>query len=261
MGSCYAKKAVDFARAQVGNECGKTNQYSEQLDQVHYFNTLKNGVADSCSIFVNACIFNACIEPSAEEDPESAKYTSQYMMYEPENGTNAAAGCTQAAGYFKAHDAFYTDTQDFERGDQVFFKRSDGALYHTGIIVDWDDDGIDVVEGNTNGGMVALKHYSYGDPKLAGVGRPRYDGWELETEPVHDEPEKPVEPDVPAEPEPTAAKYTVCVNSFLNVRSGAGKEYPSIWKLYNGDTVTIHEIKDGWGRIDDYGWVNMDYLN
>ena len=178
MGSCYAKKAVDFAIDQIGNSCGKTNIYSEQLDAVGYFNTEKNGYADSCSIFVNACIYNACIDPSAENDPEGAKWTSLYMMYEPSSG-NAAAGCTQAANYFKSNGAFYTDPKDFERGDQIFFKRSDGALYHTGIIVDWDEDGIYTVEGNTNGGMVAKKFYEYSSSKIAGVGRPRYDGWEI----------------------------------------------------------------------------------
>ena len=56
MGSCYAKIAVDYALDQVGNECGKTNKYSAMLDDIDYFNTKKNGYADSCSIFVNACI-------------------------------------------------------------------------------------------------------------------------------------------------------------------------------------------------------------
>ena len=172
MGSCYAKLAVDYALAQVGNECGKTNQYSAMLDEIDYFNTKKNGYADSCSIFVNACVYMATVDPSQD------KWTALYMMYEPQDGSNAAAGCTQAAGYFKAHDAFYNNPKDFERGDQVFFWKSNKAIYHTGIIVSWDDDGIDVVEGNTNGGMVAKKHYSYNDEKIAGVGRPRYDGWE-----------------------------------------------------------------------------------
>lgn len=310
MGSCYAKKAVDFALAQVGKECGKTNEYSAQLDAVDYFNTKKNGCADSCSIFVNACVYNACIEPTPDEDPEGAKWTAYYMMYEPSR--NSAAGCTQAASYFKENDAYYTDTQDFERGDQLFFRRSDGALYHTGIIVGWDEDGLDVVEGNTNGGMVALKHYSYSEPKIDGVGRPRYDGWELETA----EPEKPVEdqtPEPPAEQpdEPrksvdelareviagywgngreradrlteagydyqevqdrvneilgvggsgnSGRSYTVCVRTKLNVRYGAGMDYPIKYQLNNGDQVTVYETDGDWGRIGDDAWVCMDYL-
>ena len=63
------------------------------------------------------------------------------------------------------------------------------------------------------------------------------------------------------EPEKPDDDYAVVnVSSFLNVREGPGKEYKSIWKFYNGDTVHIYEIKDGWGRIADYGWVSMDYL-
>ena len=186
MGSCYAKYAVDYALKQfeAGCTCGKTNQYSEILDSVQYFNTPKNGYADSCSIFVNACVLlGGCVDPSANDDIEAAKWTALYMMYEPQDGSNAAAGCTQAAGYFKANNAWYTDPKDFERGDQIFFWKSNKAIYHTGIIVDWDEEGVKVVEGNTTyegiSGMVGLKKYPYNSEKIAGVGRPRYDGWEI----------------------------------------------------------------------------------
>lgn len=174
MGSCYAKKAVDLALAEVGYQGdGKYCKYSEELDAVKYFNYPKNGAADWCSIFVNWCIYKATIWP--DEDV----YTAHYMMYEPDTD-NAAAGCTQAAQYFKNHDAWYTNPKDFERGDQIFFWKSNKAIYHTGIITGWNENGLEVVEGNTNGGMVAKKVYSYDDEKIAGVGRPRYDGWEIE---------------------------------------------------------------------------------
>lgn len=174
MGSCYAKKAVDLALGEISYQGdGKYCKYSEELDAVKYFNFPKNGAADWCSIFVNWCIYKATIWP--DEDV----YTAHYMMYEPDTD-NAAAGCTQAAGYFKANDAWFTNPKDFERGDQIFFWKSNKAIYHTGIITGWDESGLEVVEGNTNGGMVALKKYSYDDEKIAGVGRPRYDGWEVE---------------------------------------------------------------------------------
>ena len=180
MGSCYAKGADDYALAQVGCACGKYNDYAEILDSVQYFNTPKQGV-DSCSVFVNACVLlGGCVDPSADDDIEAAKWTALYVMYEPQDGSNAAAGCTQAAGYFKANNAWYTNPKDFERGDQIFFWKSNKAIYHTGIITGWDESGLEVVEGNTNGGMVALKKYSYDDEKIAGVGRPRYDGWTVE---------------------------------------------------------------------------------
>ena len=192
MGSCYAKGAVDYALAQVGCACGKYNDYAALLDSVNYFNTPKQGV-DSCSVFVNACVLlGGCVDPSANDDIEAAKWTALYMMYEPQDGSNAAAGCTQAAGYFKANNAWYTDPKDFERGDQIFFWKSNKAIYHTGIIVDWDEEGVKVVEGNTTyegiSGMVGLKKYPYNSEKIAGVGRPRYDGWQIEEKPE----EKPV---------------------------------------------------------------------
>lgn len=178
MGSCYAKKAVDIALSEVGYQGdGKYCKYSEELDTVKYFNYPKNGAVDWCSIFVNWCIYKATIWP--DEDV----YTAHYMMYEPDTD-NAAAGCTQAAGYFKANDAWYTNPKDFERGDQIFFWKSNKAIYHTGIITGWNENGLEVVEGNTNGGMVAKKFYSYEYEKIAGVGRPRYDGWQIEEKPA-----------------------------------------------------------------------------
>jgi hypothetical protein len=74
-------------------------------------------------------------------------------------------------------------TDNPERGDQVFFVKSNGVYYHTGLVVDWDENGIYTVEGNTNGGKVAKKFYNYDDPKIAGYGRPRYDGWDIEAKP------------------------------------------------------------------------------
>lgn len=174
MGSCYAKTAVDIALSQVGYEGdGKYCKYSEELDRVKYFNFPKNGAANWCSIFVNWCVYKATIWP--DEDV----YTAHYMMCEPDVD-NAAAGCTQAAQYFKDKGCWTSNPKDFTRGDQIFFWKSNKAIYHTGIIVSWDDTCLDVVEGNTNGAKVAIKHYAYDDEKIAGVGQIRYDGWEAE---------------------------------------------------------------------------------
>ena len=105
--------------------------------------------------------------------------------------------------------------------------------------------------------MVGYHYVAYDDPKIIGAGRPNWDGW-LPDEKKPDD----VKPEPTPEPDITVEKYEVCVDddSWLNVRSGAGKDYPAIWKLYNGDVVPIFEIEDGWGRIDDYGWVCMEYM-
>lgn len=54
--------------------------------------------------------------------------------------------------------------------------------------------------------------------------------------------------------------YTVSVNTKLNVRYGAGMDYPIKYQLSNGDKVTVYEKEDGWGRIGDDEWVCMKYL-
>ena len=172
MGSCYAKKVVDTALSEIGYQAdGKYNKYAEELDDINYWNMPdKNGVADWCSIFVSWCVYKSTL-------PDPDKWDSHYFLFQPDSGENLAAGCGYAANYFMNNDAW---TDNPERGDQVFFVKSNGVYYHTGIVVDWDENGIYTVEGNTNGGKVAKKFYKYSDSKIAGYGRPRYDGWDTE---------------------------------------------------------------------------------
>lgn len=51
----------------------------------------------------------------------------------------------------------------------------------------------------------------------------------------------------------------VCVNSVLNIRAGAGTNYPAIGGLVNGAIVGILEERNNWGRIDR-GWICLDYV-
>ena len=277
MGSCYGKLAVDYAIKQIGQPCGKSSKYAEEMDAISFYNFPKNGVANSCKIFYDNSILHACTDPTYEEDPEGAKWTALYMLNEPEApGANDGAGCAQSVRMYQDMDRWYTDPQDFERGDEIYFRRNSAVsknnplgVYHTGIIVDWgvfdEGEGFKVVEGNTDGGYVAEKFYTYDDKRIAGAGKPRFDAWEPDSsdndDDVKPEPVPEPQPTPDPEPEKPVDDYEVVnVSSFLNVREGPGKQYKSIWKLYNGDTVHIYEIKDGWGRIDDYGWVSMDYL-
>lgn len=48
----------------------------------------------------------------------------------------------------------------------------------------------------------------------------------------------------------------------LNIRTGAGTEYPIIGRLPKGEVVDVLEEKDGWAHIIDgkEGWVSMQYL-
>ena len=183
MGSLYAKDVVLTALNEIGYEADGSNHkytiYSYELDKgtgCDYWNGMdaKNGVADWCSIFFNWL----CYANTRNEDGEivANKWDAHYFLYEPDNGQNLAAGCGYAADYYQSHDAW---TDNPERGDQVFFRN----YAHTGIVVDWDNDGFYTVEGNVDGGRVEKRYYKYGDPCVDGFGRPRYDGWEYKAEP------------------------------------------------------------------------------
>lgn len=174
-----------------------------------------------------------------------------------------SAGCTQQANVYKENSAWSDDWSELCVGFQVFFKKSNGVIYHTGMCVDWDDEGLYVMEANVDSYHTRKRYYEFTDPKLAGFGIPRFDGYELE----ENEPEPTPAPTPAPEPIPEPSNgapafgyWTVSVNSFLNVRTGPSQGCPSIWRLYDGDTVPIYEIIDGWGRIDEYGWVSMKYL-
>ena len=62
-------------------------------------------------------------------------------------------------------------------------------------------------------------------------------------------PEKPVE---------VIEEVTVKVNTSLNIREGAGTNYNKIGSYYNGDVVSILEVKGNWGRTVK-GWICLDY--
>lgn len=267
MGSLYAKDVVDQALNEIGYEGEGSNHkytiYSAELDKCNYWNMdAKNGKADWCSIFVNWCVY--ANTRNSDGEIEADKWDAHYFMFEPDKGENLAAGCGYAADYFQKNDAW---TNNPERGDQVFFRN----YAHTGIVVDWDDYGFYTVEGNIDGGKVGQRFYKYGDPDVDGFGRPRYDGWEYPEKveaPVKDdnkpEPEPTPEPaPIPAEPPVSSNQgtvYTVCVGSWLNIRTEPTSESTKIGELYDGAKVIVYETEDGWARIGDNMWVFADFL-
>ena len=57
---------------------------------------------------------------------------------------------------------------------------------------------------------------------------------------------------------------TVVCNTGVNVRSGAGTNYPVVGSAYNGQRVTIYETVNVngsfWGRIGDSRWISLNYV-
>ena len=211
MGSLYIKDVLDIALDEVGYQGGKgVSKYTAELDEVNYWQMPpKNGSpdADWCSIFVNWCIYRST--RNSDGDIEPNKWDAHYFTYEPDDRQNLAAGCGYAADYYMQNDAWSENCQGACRGDQVFFRN----FAHTGLVVDWDDNGIYTVEGNTSEDgvkyRVAKKFYRYDDPDIDGFGHPRYDGDKYEEPDHNDEPQP--EPDPEPEPTPKPQKVTISI--------------------------------------------------
>lgn len=273
----HADDVAKTALAQVGKSCGKTNPYSAELDKVNFYNGKKNGIADSCSIFVDDMVYR-------NTSPQTA-HNARSVLYEPDVD-NCGAGVVFAAQYFKAHKAWIDgkNAAKAKVGDKVIFaadkykkKANPYGYYHTGVVVavDTKKKKITTVEGNTNGGKVAKKTYSFTNSVITkgGFGRPKYTAKPATSNPVEEkpsdkieEPSKPVSVPVPtpAPAKPTAPSgktYRVIAVHGLNVRKGAGKNFDKIPPALNyGAKVTVYETKNGWGRIGTGKWVCMEFL-
>lgn len=261
MGSCWKQKAKDYLWSIVGETCGGPGCYSDivqEMDDIHYYNYPKNGAANSCAILCDNALLHACTDPSYDEDPDCAKWTALQGMYEPQNGSNAGAGCVQKIGYFKKAGQWYTDTQDFCELDEIFFADpkyvSDSnpyGVYHTGMIVDWGyieelgKDGFTYIDGNTTyegeSNKVGYHYVAYDDPKILGAGRPNWDGWSPDEESSND--------DQTPEPTPTPVPDPEPVDDTVTV------ELPVLYKGIDaeGEVLTIQALLNGFGFRDDDG--------
>ena len=192
MGSCFAKWGCDYAESQIGYTEGYNNwnKLADLLDSINYYEGCgKKQNLPWCCSFVNACILNAC---TTDTDP---KWTAFYVMYQ--RTPNLSAVVSYMADYFKDNDAYFTSTQELERGDIVFFQNDDG-LCHVGICVDWDDSGFYTCEGN-KGDSVQKCYYGFGEVGgyVAGFGRPRYDAWSPDEDTTPDPIDETVTVDLP----------------------------------------------------------------
>ena len=237
----YAADVAKTALAQVGKSCGKTNEYSAELDKVNFYNGKKNGVANSCSIFVDDMVYR-------NTSPKTA-HNARSVLYEPDVD-NCGAGCAQAVGYFKAHKAWIDNPKNFKVGDKYFLKQDSKkskinplGVYHTGVVVAVNGDEFTGVEGNTNGGKVADKKYKVTDKKLAGAGRPKY-----------------TEGPAP-EPTPTKDQYTVVTKTgdTLKIRKEPNTSSEYVGEIPNGTTVTASDVVKGQDIQGCDAWIATTY--
>jgi hypothetical protein len=185
MASLYRKPCVESALADEGYESdGLYNKYAERLDQCDFFAGCgkKNGAVDYCAIAYCYWLFLNVINDSGNVDDNDRKYMVHYAMYQSDDCCTSA-GCTQQANKYKDNGAWSSDWSKLCVGHQVFFQKSNGAIYHTGMCVDWDDNGLYTIEANVDSYHTRKRYYKFSDSKLAGFGIPRFDGYELESKP------------------------------------------------------------------------------
>lgn len=131
------------------------NKYANDIDTKYldFYNGRKNGY-DWCDVFVDWCFIQAYGVENA-----------QRLLCQPDN--SLGAGCEYSYNYFKQNGQTGSSPK---KGAQIFF----GDLDHTGIVVDYDNNYVWTVEGNS-GNEVKKKKYARNNSWIYGYGYPNYD--------------------------------------------------------------------------------------
>ena len=150
---------VKTALSEVGYQGEtKNSKYTQFLDSINWYNYKKAGACTWCAIFYDYCI--------AVNKGDLTYEQARIIDCEPANhANNSGAGCTQKAQMYKDKGRWISSVSKATTGDQIFFKKSNGQIYHSGILVDWDNNGIYTVEGSTDGAKVSKRYYAFNDSK------------------------------------------------------------------------------------------------
>lgn len=154
---------LDLALSQVGYKESGTNWtiYARDLDNADYYKPQKKQGVAWCSTFVNWLFFNQL--GSAEK--------AQDILYQPHKN-NLSASAAYSASYFKNAHAWYTMP---ETGDAVYFKNSNGAISHIGIVYQVLGTTIVTIEGNHNNRVEKVTRKR---SECVGFGRPNWNKYE-----------------------------------------------------------------------------------
>ena len=244
------KKSNKDLYSKTGN-AGQNNytKYAYEFDTKYtdFYNGKKNGYA-WCDMFVDWCFVNAYGEANALK-----------LLEQPKK--SCGAGCQYSANYFKKINRFYTSPK---RGDQIFFKSSNGEVCHTGLVYKVDDTYVYTIEGNTssatgviaNGGCVAKKKYTLKYSRIYGYGRPNYGTQQSSSTPSTAKPSNTSKPFL---------KFTGYVTAnVLNVRKGAGTKYNVLGTFKKGTSVSVIGESGDWYKISYKGstaYVSKQYIS
>ena len=173
----YPSKVIEVARGEVGYLEKKSNRnldsktanvgsgnYTKYGKEMHnLYPEVMDFPAAWCDAFADWC------------------YQTAYGVSNAKNmiGGNFDDYTPNSANLYKKMGAWGKDPK---LGAQIFFKNSK-RICHTGIVVDFDNEYVYTVEGNTsgdsgviaNGGGVFEKKYKRNDKSIAGYGYPKFD--------------------------------------------------------------------------------------
>lgn len=153
----YKEKATnsDIYEKTANSGSNNWNKYANDIDTKYpdFYNGKKNGY-DWCDIFVDWCF----IQAYGVED-------AKRLLCQPDH--SLGAGCEYSYNYFKQNGQTGSSPK---LGAQIFF----GDLDHTGIVVDFNDEYVWTVEGNS-GNEVKKNRYSRDNSWIYGYGYPKYD--------------------------------------------------------------------------------------
>ena len=209
-------------------------KYARDQWKVKYFNGQKQGVA-WCAVFVGWC-FLQCF----------GKETALRLQCQPKSG-NAGAGCSAAAGYYKAKKQFRTTP---EAGDQIFFWNG-SEVSHTGIVKKVADGKVYTIEGNSDG-MVTTHHYPTWNARIYGYGHP---DWSIVKESEEDE--------ELMERDAIVVRTSTSTGNTVNLRALPSSSGKVLEKVPFESTVTVKEDKGDWCKITwkgTTGWMMANYI-
>lgn len=256
MGSLYAKDVIKIAQDWLGYHEGDNNWtiFAKVLDDCFYFDPQYKQNVAWCATFCDFCALQAALPEDRSNDEK--KYDAQYFLYQPSK-YNYSCSANEFANYFKAVDAWYTSEP--KAGDMIFFDYGSG-IAHVGIVEDADGC-ITTIEGNA-GDMVQRKWYDFDDSRIAGFGRPRYDGAD-EKEDNHSKDDSKPKPE--PTPEPDTKEYTVQTYSgdALRLRAEPNTSSEQVGWVDNGTTFEAEEIVEGEciGGVDTWVYYNGGYAS
>lgn len=230
--------------------------YQRDLAEINYFNSSKKGVA-WCAVFLAWCFVQAF-----------GKTAALKLLCQPRS-SNAGAGCTSAANYFKKNNQFVTENPAV--GDVIFFYSSDGTeISHIGLVYKVDKKYVYTVEGNTtkkgigvpeNGGAVNKQKYKLTTERIAGYGRPDY-GVADETQVENNTTEDTIIVDENLIPAWVHGTTSGAVN-FRKTPNKKSNRVSGMKEIKEGEQVGIKTTDGTWAAVEYRGfrgYVMMEFL-